>query len=200
MKVAGRKLMTDGADEQSGTTRGLNLAMALGRTGIRILGLALGATLMLAAALVVGLLPGELGARRCRFGSARFGAFRHAGQRRPTLFQNVRIFDGRSAALSAPSNVLVRGNTIARISAGPITVEAKRQCPGHRSERTRADARPHRRPLACVHGGDAADGPDDRRPELSPAVGGATGSGDSDARLHDGTRPRRPGVRSQARD
>jgi imidazolonepropionase-like amidohydrolase len=38
-----------------------------------------------------------------------------------TLFQNVRIFDGRSAALSAPSNVLVRGNTIARISAIPIT-------------------------------------------------------------------------------
>ena len=41
-----------------------------------------------------------------------------------TLFQNVRIFDGKSAALSAPSNVLVRGNTIERISVGPITVEA----------------------------------------------------------------------------
>ena len=27
-----------------------------------------------------------------------------------TLFQNVRIFDGRSAALSAPSNVLMRDN------------------------------------------------------------------------------------------
>jgi hypothetical protein len=26
-----------------------------------------------------------------------------------TLFQNVRIFDGKSAALSAPANVLVRG-------------------------------------------------------------------------------------------
>ena len=33
-----------------------------------------------------------------------------------TLFQNVRIFDGKSAALSAPSNVLVKGNTIERIS------------------------------------------------------------------------------------
>jgi imidazolonepropionase-like amidohydrolase len=40
-----------------------------------------------------------------------------------TLFQNVRIFDGASAALSAPSNVLVRGNTIERISVNPITVE-----------------------------------------------------------------------------
>ena len=40
-----------------------------------------------------------------------------------TLFQNVRIFDGKSAALSAPSNVLVRGNTIQRISVNPITVD-----------------------------------------------------------------------------
>src|ERR1700686_3361798 len=38
-----------------------------------------------------------------------------------TLFQNVRIFDGKSAALSAPSNLLVRGNTIERISVNPIT-------------------------------------------------------------------------------
>ncbi len=41
-----------------------------------------------------------------------------------TLFQNVRIFDGNSAALSAPANVLVRGNIIERISPSPITVEA----------------------------------------------------------------------------
>lgn len=40
-----------------------------------------------------------------------------------TLFQNVRIFDGKSAALSAPSNVLVKGNTIERISVNPITVD-----------------------------------------------------------------------------
>jgi imidazolonepropionase-like amidohydrolase len=37
-----------------------------------------------------------------------------------TIFQNVRIFDGKSPALSAPSSVLVRGNKIERISAGPI--------------------------------------------------------------------------------
>jgi imidazolonepropionase-like amidohydrolase len=35
------------------------------------------------------------------------------------LFQNVRIFDGRSEALSAPSNVLVKGNKIEKIS--PVT-------------------------------------------------------------------------------
>ena len=36
------------------------------------------------------------------------------------LFQNVRVFDGTGAALSPPSNVLVRGNTIAQISTAPI--------------------------------------------------------------------------------
>lgn len=40
-----------------------------------------------------------------------------------TLFQNARIFDGESAALSPPSDVLVRGNTIERISATPIAVD-----------------------------------------------------------------------------
>src|SRR5687767_14550645 len=36
------------------------------------------------------------------------------------LFENVRIFDGKGAALSAPSNVLVEGNVIAEISTSPI--------------------------------------------------------------------------------
>jgi imidazolonepropionase-like amidohydrolase len=40
-----------------------------------------------------------------------------------TLFNNVRIFDGKSAALSAPTNVLVRGNLIERISQTPIAVD-----------------------------------------------------------------------------
>lgn len=39
-----------------------------------------------------------------------------------TLFQNVRIFDGSGRDLSAPSNVLVTGNTITRISQGAIEV------------------------------------------------------------------------------
>jgi imidazolonepropionase-like amidohydrolase len=40
-----------------------------------------------------------------------------------TLFQNVRIFDGKGASLSAPSNVLVKGNVIERISTEPIAAD-----------------------------------------------------------------------------
>lgn len=40
-----------------------------------------------------------------------------------TLFENVRIFDGKSNALTAPRNVLVRGNRIERISADPIPAD-----------------------------------------------------------------------------
>jgi imidazolonepropionase-like amidohydrolase len=41
----------------------------------------------------------------------------------PTLFQNVRIFDGKGGALSAPSNVLIKGNVIERISTAPIAAD-----------------------------------------------------------------------------
>jgi imidazolonepropionase-like amidohydrolase len=44
---------------------------------------------------------------------------------RTILFQNVRIFDGKGAGLSAPSHVLVRGNKIERISAQPIPVDRR---------------------------------------------------------------------------
>jgi hypothetical protein len=40
-----------------------------------------------------------------------------------TLLQHVRIFDGKTAVLSPPADVLVKGNTIARISASPLTVD-----------------------------------------------------------------------------
>jgi imidazolonepropionase-like amidohydrolase len=40
-----------------------------------------------------------------------------------TLFQNVRIYDGKGKSLSAPSNVLVRGNRIERISRAPMPVD-----------------------------------------------------------------------------
>lgn len=43
-----------------------------------------------------------------------------ATARADVLFENVRIFDGKGAALSAPSNVLVKGNVIAEISTSPI--------------------------------------------------------------------------------
>ncbi|QIG48530.1 amidohydrolase family protein [Nordella sp. HKS 07] len=41
-----------------------------------------------------------------------------------TLFENVRVFDGSSPDLSPPSNVLVRGNIIERISAAKIDAGA----------------------------------------------------------------------------
>jgi imidazolonepropionase-like amidohydrolase len=39
------------------------------------------------------------------------------------LFQDVRIFDGKSSTLSAASNVLISGNLIERISATPIALD-----------------------------------------------------------------------------
>jgi len=39
------------------------------------------------------------------------------------LFENVRIFDGKASSLSAPSNVLVKGNKIDEISTAPISVD-----------------------------------------------------------------------------
>jgi imidazolonepropionase-like amidohydrolase len=42
-----------------------------------------------------------------------------------TLFENVRIFDGKSATLSPPSNVLVRGNKIEAISMQPISADRR---------------------------------------------------------------------------
>ena len=51
-------------------------------------------------------------------------AFAQAPAPGATYFKNVRIFDGRSGSLSGPSNVLVRGNRIERISTAPIAAEA----------------------------------------------------------------------------
>jgi imidazolonepropionase-like amidohydrolase len=48
-----------------------------------------------------------------------------AQQSPAVLFQNVRIFDGKSGALSPPSNVLVRNNKIEKISAAAITADAQ---------------------------------------------------------------------------
>jgi len=69
------------------------------------------------AALLVGL---------CQAGQAQ--ETQHASSSTPpggavTLFQHVRIFDGKSGILTAPSNVLVRGNQIERISTGPIPTD-----------------------------------------------------------------------------
>lgn len=40
-----------------------------------------------------------------------------------TLFNNVRVFDGKGTSLSEPTNVLVRGNLIERISSTPIPTD-----------------------------------------------------------------------------
>lgn len=42
-----------------------------------------------------------------------------------TIFENVRVFDGKGSALSAPSNILIRGNRIERIAADPIALEGR---------------------------------------------------------------------------
>jgi imidazolonepropionase-like amidohydrolase len=41
-----------------------------------------------------------------------------------TLFLNVRIFDGKSGTLSPPSSLLIKGNTIERVSTSPIDASA----------------------------------------------------------------------------
>jgi imidazolonepropionase-like amidohydrolase len=47
------------------------------------------------------------------------------------LFENVRIFDGKGAALSGPSNVLVRGIVIEQISTSPIEAEGAERIAGN---------------------------------------------------------------------
>ncbi|MGL5165737.1 MAG: amidohydrolase family protein [Afipia sp.] len=42
-----------------------------------------------------------------------------------TVFENVRIFDGKSTSLSPPSHVLIRGNIIERISTTPIPTDRR---------------------------------------------------------------------------
>src|ERR1700746_3897746 len=91
---------------------------------VRKLKLSLWPSLVLAA-LLVGLCRAVLGQGDADLeapGLAPFPATLAGGA--VTLFQNVRIFDGKNGALSAPSDVLIRGNIIERISASPITVDA----------------------------------------------------------------------------
>ena len=91
---------------------------------VRKLKLALWPSLVLAA-LLVGLCRAVLGQGDADLeapGLAPFPATLAGGA--VTLFQSVRIFDGKNGALSAPSDVLIRGNIIERISASPITVDA----------------------------------------------------------------------------
>lgn len=85
-------------------------------TAVRFAGLGFkaGACAALAAILVCATSAGWPG---------RAAAETAAGGMTATLFQNVRIFDGKSAALSAPSDVLVRGNIIERIAGVSMAAE-----------------------------------------------------------------------------
>ena len=65
-----------------------------------------------------------------------------------TLFNNVRVFDGKGTALSGPTNVMVRGSLIERISADADCGRPQRHHDDHRRRRTHADARADRRALA----------------------------------------------------
>ena len=91
---------------------------------IRILKLALGAPLILAATLVVGPCRESFAQGDAELQAPGLEPFTASANGGTTLFQNVRIFDGRSSVLSAPSNVLVKSGTIERISATPIAVDA----------------------------------------------------------------------------
>src|SRR5262249_4698729 len=79
--------------------------------------------LLVLAVALVGLWRGSLSQGDADLRAPGLPSFPTTLARGATLFENVRIFDGKSAALSSPSNALVRGNTIERISADPISVE-----------------------------------------------------------------------------
>jgi imidazolonepropionase-like amidohydrolase len=82
------------------------------------------APLILAAALVAGACSASLAQGDADLEAPGLEPFSAPVGDGATLFQNVRIFDGKSAALSAPANVLVKDGAIARISEGPIALGA----------------------------------------------------------------------------
>jgi hypothetical protein len=59
----------------------------------------------------------------CSLGLMSTGALAQPAPTTQVLFENVRVFDGKADALSAPQNVLVRGNKIENISGAPIAVD-----------------------------------------------------------------------------
>ena len=116
-----------------------------------------------------------------------------------TLFQNVRIFDGKNAALSAPSSVLVRGNIIEQISASPAAAEAGADvrvinANGRVLMPGLIDAHWHMF-MAAVSPAVLADGGS----RLPQSVGCATGRSNADAGFHHHTRHGWSGVWIEAR-
>jgi imidazolonepropionase-like amidohydrolase len=98
--------------------------METGPMLIRILKHLPAAAFILAAALVIGTCGASFAQGDADLEAPGLEPFTASASSGTTLFQNVRIFDGRSNVLSAPSNVLVKGGTIERISTQPIAVDA----------------------------------------------------------------------------
>src|ERR1700732_4485544 len=96
------------------------MGASIGQQILRKLKLSLCPSLV-SAALLVGLCEASLGQGDADLEAPGLPAFAATLASGATLFQNDRIFDGKSATISAPSNVLVNDNTIARISVSPIT-------------------------------------------------------------------------------
>jgi len=114
----------DRGERKSRILEDAKFAMEIGPMMMRILKLAPGAPLILAAALVVGPCRVSFAQGDADLEAPGLESFAASVSGGATLFQNVRIFDGRSNTLSAPSNVLVKGGTIERISVSPIAVDA----------------------------------------------------------------------------
>jgi hypothetical protein len=74
-----------------------------------------GITFMLAVALVLGLCPRALAQGDADLEVPGLASWPTPSRAGATLFQNVRIFDGKNPALSNSVNVLVTGETIERI-------------------------------------------------------------------------------------
>ena len=72
-------------------------------------------------------------------------AYAQSPQATAVLIENVRIFNGTSDRLSAPSNVLIVGNAIKAISTAPIAAAGRYDRDAHRRRRAHADAGPDRR-------------------------------------------------------
>jgi imidazolonepropionase-like amidohydrolase len=83
-----------------------------------------GVTLTLVAALLVALCQQSLAQGDADLEAPGLESWPTAGRAGVTLFQNVRIFDGKNPTLSDSVNVLVTGETIERIASAPIAVDA----------------------------------------------------------------------------
>ena len=112
-------------------------------------------------------------------------------------FSNVRIFYGASDRLSAPRNVLVRGNKIESHFGRADSDRPPRRYRADRRRRAHTHARAHRHALA--YDACAADtrGGAHRRRRLHQPGGGRRSDRHADARLHYHPRPGRTGLRTQ---